>query len=132
MKLLVDTSALLALVLKNDQHHAAAAAFARANPSARFTWTDLCLAELATRLRARAGAAQAVAVVNDLLASRRYQLVLIDMELLRGALARMARLADQRLSLADCASFEIMERLDLDTTFTFDGDFRACGYEMLP
>jgi len=50
----------------------------------------------------------------------------------RGALDRMARFSDKRLSLTDCASFELMERLGLDSAFAFDLDFRDCGYRMVP
>ena len=85
-----------------------------------------------TCVRARADAARAVAVVNDLLRSRRYELVLLDTELLRGALDQMTRFADKRLSLADCEGFEIIGRLGLSGAFTFDRDFRDCGFRMLP
>ncbi len=41
----------------------------------------------------------------------------------------MQRRADKHLSLTDCASFEIMRR---STAFSFDRDFRDCGFEMVP
>ena len=132
MKLLADSSAILALVLSKDRNHVRAVAFVRDNPQTRFVVTELVLAEVATRMRARAGAERAVAVARSLLDSRRYELVLVDVEVLRGAIDRMARLADKRLSLTDCASFELMEGLGLDSAFTFDRDFRDCGYRMLP
>ena len=132
MKLLADTSALLALVLADDSHHQAATRFARKSPRVRYVLTDLILNEIVTRVRARADAARAVAFADDVLRSLRYDLVFVDSELLRGALAQMSRFADKRLSLTDCASFEILERLGLDGAFTFDRDFRDCGYRMLP
>ncbi len=132
MKLLADTSALLALVLADDSHHEAAKRFVRKNPQARFVMTELILSEVVTRVRARADAARAVAFADDVLRSRRYDGVFVDAELLRGALAQMRRLADKCLSLTDCASFELMERLGLDGAFTFDYDFRDCGYRMFP
>ena len=76
--------------------------------------TDLALAEVATRLSARAGAARAVGLVRDLLSSRRYEVVLLA------------------LSVPDCASFALMDALDLDTAFAFDTDFRDCGYHLVP
>ena len=60
MKVLVDTSALLALAFPDDRHHQAAVAFVRAHPQARLVLTELILAEVATRIRARAGAPRAV------------------------------------------------------------------------
>jgi predicted nucleic acid-binding protein len=132
VKLLADTSALLALVLADDNHHAAAEQFARNNLRARFVLTELILGEVVTRLRARAGAARAVAFAEDVLMSRRYDLVFADTELLRGALTQMNRFADKRLSLTDCASFQIIDRLGLDGAFTFDRDFRDCGYAVRP
>jgi uncharacterized protein len=132
VKLLADTSALLALVLADDSHHQAATRFARKSPQVRFVLTELILSEVVTRIRARADAARAVAFADDALRSRRYDLIFLDSELLRGALGQMKRFADKRLSLTDCASFEILERLALDGAFTFDRDFRDCGHRMLP
>lgn len=132
MKLLSDTSALLALLFPGDQHHRAAAAFARRSPKARFVMTELILAETVTRARALAGAQRAVGAADKFLASGRYELLFVDATLLRGALEKMSRFADKRLSLTDCTSFEVIDRLGLDGAFTFDRDFRDCGYRMLP
>ncbi|MEK7701974.1 MAG: PIN domain-containing protein [candidate division NC10 bacterium] len=131
-KLLADTSALLALAMRDDRNHEAAVEFVRRNPQARFVVTELIVSEVATRVRARAGAGQAAALARSLLESRRYELVFVDMELLRGAVERLARFSDKRLSLTDCASFELMDRLELTSAFTFDSDFRDCGYTMAP
>ena len=135
MKLLADTSALLALLLREDENHAAASRFARESSGgrgARLVMTDLIVAELATRLRARAGAARAVAVTREILLNPRCELYFLDSALLDGAIARMERYADKRLSLADCASFELIDHLGLDAAFTFDADFRACGFDTVP
>ena len=48
------------------------------------------------------------------------------------ALTRMEQFHDKRLSLTDCVSFELMDRFRLPAAFTFDRDFRDCGYRMLP
>ncbi len=132
MKCLADTSALLALLIADDRNHGRARTFLEQHSNARFVVTELVLGELVTRLRARAGAARAVAAARSLLASRRYELLFVDATILDGALALMERFADHRLSLTDCASFEVMERLSLSAAFGFDEDFRKCGYEMVP
>ena len=89
MKLLADTGALLAYLMKNDQHHRDAVAFVRHHPEARFVLTSLILSELVTRLRPRAGAARAAAAGRSLLESQRYSVVFVDAPLVRSALARM-------------------------------------------
>ena len=132
MKLLADTSALLALLWDDDARHPNAVDFRKRNPQARFVLTELILAELATRGRAKVGAKSAVDFTRDLLRSTRHDLILVDLELLEGALRRMERYGDKRVSLTDCASFELMERLGIDTAFTFDRDFRDCGFRMVP
>jgi len=132
LKLLADTSALLALLWDDDARHPNAVDFRKRNPQARFVLTELILAELATRGRVRVGAKSAVDFTRDLLRSTRHDLILVDLELLEGALRRMERYGDKRVSLTDCASFELMERLGIDTAFTFDRDFRDCGFRMVP
>jgi uncharacterized protein len=131
-KLLIDTGALLALAIRKDQHHRAAVEFLESAPQTRFVMTNLVLAEVATRLRARAGAAKAVGLVRDLLGSRRYEVVFVDRVLFEAALMKMEQYHDQAVSLPDCASFALMDALALDTAFTFDTDFRSCGYNMVP
>lgn len=132
MKLLADSSALLALFLADDRNHRAAARFVRATPRARFVLTEMILGEVATRLAARAGGPRAAEVARALLVSERYQVLFLDAELLGEAVSLLERFADKRLSLTDCASFALMERLGIAAAFTFDSDFRDCGYAMLP
>lgn len=132
MKMLVDTGALLAFHSKADQHHARAAAFLREHPETRFVLTDLILAELVTRLRARADAPRAAAAGRSYLASRRYEVLFVDAPLVTSGLARMEQFGDKGLSLTDCVSLEVMDRLGLTTAFAFDRDFRDCGYRMAP
>ena len=94
--------------------------------------TSLIVAELVTRLRARTGAAKAAAAGRSLLESRRYSVVFVDAPLLRSALARMEQVHDKPLSLTDCTSFELMDRLGRDGAFAFDRHFRDCGYRVVP
>ena len=132
MKLLADTGALLAFLLKNDQHHRDAVEFVRAHPNARFVLSSLILSEVVMRIRARADAGRATETGRKLLDSRRYSVVFVDAPLVRGGLDRMEQLADKRLSLTDCVSFELIDRLGLQGAFAFDRDFRDCGYQMVP
>ena len=132
MKLLADSSALLALYLADDRHHRAAVDFLQATPRARFVLSEMILGEVATRLAARAGARRGVEVARALLASRRYEVLFVDRELLNDATAFMEKHSDKRLSLTDCASMALMRRIGLEAAFTFDRDFRDCGFGMVP
>lgn len=132
MKLLADASGLLALLLPDDRNHRAAAEFLRAAPRARFLLSEMILGEVVTRLAARAGPRRAAEAARALLASRRYQVLFLDLELVAEAVAQLERFADKRLSLTDCASFVLMTRLGIDAAFTFDQDFRDCGFAMVP
>jgi predicted nucleic acid-binding protein len=132
LKLLADTSALIALVVESESNHRQALGFLKQNPHARFVVTELILAELVTRVRAIRGTAKAVEVGEDLLRSARHEFIFADVELIRGAIARLAKFSDKKLSLTDCVSFELMEKLGLTAAFTFDRDFRDCGFEMMP
>jgi len=38
----------------------------------------------------------------------------------------------QKIDLTDCLSFSIMERMNIDTAFTFDSDFQTYGFKVLP
>jgi predicted nucleic acid-binding protein len=131
VKLLLDTSAMLALVWQKDRNHQAARKYVRDNPGARWVVSDLLVAEVATRVRARESAAQAVRVTSSIV-ERMADVVYGDRDLLRAALETMGKFADKRLSLADCLSFVLIEHLALDGAFTFDRDFHECGFESHP
>jgi predicted nucleic acid-binding protein len=126
-KLFADTSALLALALRDDAPHAAAARFVRENSRMRFV-----LSEMVTRLRARADAGLAAAAARRLLASTRYEIVFADPSLIEAGLEELERFADKQLSLTDAVAFVLIDRLSLDGAFTFDRDFRDCGYPTVP
>ena len=131
MKLLADTSALLALVLRSDRNHDLAVRFLRRNQGTRFVVTDLILSEVVTRLRARADGRAAAALGRDLLRSRRYELVFVDADLADGALDRLEQFADKRLSFTDCVSFAVMRQRQLTDALTADRHFEQAGFRIL-
>jgi predicted nucleic acid-binding protein len=132
MKLLADTGALIALFNPRDDLHQRARRFARRAAGTRFVLTELIVSETVTRLRARTDAARAADVGAALLASQRYEVLFTDPELLDAGLANLRRFEDKRLSLPDAVSFAVIESLALDGAFTFDSDFRECGFTVYP
>ena len=132
MKLLADTGALLALFNPRDALHQRARKFAREAAGTRFVLTELILSETVTRLRARTDAAHAADIGAALLSSRRYEVLFVDQPLVEAGLVDLRRFADKRLSLVDAVSFAVIRTLALNGSFTFDRDFRDCGFDVYP
>jgi predicted nucleic acid-binding protein len=132
VKLLADTGALLALFNPRDALHDRAKRFTRKADGTRFVLTELILSETVTRLRSRTDAAHAADVGLALLNSRRYEVLFVDAGLVEAGLADLRRFSDKRLSLVDCVSFAVIRTLALDGSFTFDRDFRDCGFTVYP
>jgi len=132
VKLLADSGALIALFNRRDDRHLEARRFVTRRTDARFVTTELVVSEVVTRLRARLDAAEAADIGEALMRSRRYEVLFVDAPLLEAGLAHLRRFDAKRLSLADVVSFGVIDALGLDGAFTFDRDFRDCGYAMYP
>lgn len=130
----VDTSALLALASSRDQYHARAVAVAdrfRAR-GGRWIATTLVLAELHGHLLKRVGPAAARRVLDALLGDPIFVWHDASAELVRGAMdGWLTRFGDQRFSLTDAVTFELMRREKVRHAFAFDRDFVTVGYELL-
>ena len=131
---LIDTSALLALVHRRDQFHRQAVSVARkfAQQGGHWLGSTLVLAEFHGHLLQRRGPADARRAVADLLADRRHEWVEVNAGLMESALHRwLDQYHDQRFSLTDAVSFEIMRRERLEAAFAFDQDFVTAGFKLL-
>ena len=131
---LIDTSALLALAHPRDQYHARSVRLAKRHlkDGGRFVGTVLVLGELQAHLLYLAGPTRARTVVADLLQDPLYTWTSVNSELLASALTRwLDRFADQKFSLIDAVSFEVMRREKIGTAFAFDRHFRTAGFELL-
>lgn len=127
----VDTSALYALVDRDDpSHQEAAKIWDGLGPSETLLLTtNYVVLECFALLQRRFGM-QAVRRVHDDL------LPLLDIEWVEPddhcAAVDAVLAADRRdLSLVDCTSFHVMRRLEIRRVFAFDDDFERQGFELL-
>lgn len=131
---LVDTSALLAVANLRDQYHRVAVVAARRCLAAggRFLGSTLVLAELHGHLLHRRGPAAARTVLTALLEDPAYAWAEVSGELVAAAVSGwLERFGDQRFSLTDAVSFELMRSRRITKAFAYDEDFRRAGFELL-
>ncbi len=128
-RVLVDTSAVFALVDSSDHWHAAAKAGldslkkARAEP----LLTNFIVAECHALLLARLGAPLARKwLIGNVWPVRR---VTIDDEAV--AMSIISKYTDKTFSYADATSFAAMERLGIRKAFAFDPHFRQYGFQVV-
>jgi predicted nucleic acid-binding protein len=130
---LTDTSALLAIANPRDQYHTGALAIVRRHVAAggRFLGSTLVLGELHGHLLHRRGPAAARRVLAALLDDPVYEWVEVSAALVRAATsAWLERYADQRFSLTDAVSFELMRARKISVAFAYDDDFRTAGFQL--
>ncbi|HXT16267.1 MAG TPA: PIN domain-containing protein [Gemmatimonadaceae bacterium] len=134
MRVLVDTSALLALANPRDQWHSRAIRTQRANARSgvRYAGTMLVLAELHAHLLYLRGGDDARRAVTALLDDPVYEWLPVDSALVGEAIGRwLRRFVDQRFSLTDAVSFELMRRERIKQAFAFDRHFETAGFTLL-
>jgi uncharacterized protein len=129
-----DTGALLALASTRDQYHAKArrTAEALAQAGTRLVGHTLVLGELHGHLLRHTSPAAARQLVSGLLRDPLFSWMEVTPELIAGAISNwLDRYEDQRFSLTDALSFEIMRQERITHAFAFDKDFTTAGFVLL-
>ena len=132
MSVFVDTSAFLAVLDADDVHHL----------QAKEVWRDLIaleetpvcsnyvLVESFALIQSRLGMTAVDVLQNDMLPVVKVEWVV---EATHGAaVSALITSGRRRLSLVDCASFELMRQLGIRRAFTLDRHFAEQGFECLP
>lgn len=130
-QIFVDTGAWYALVDKNDPEHAKAKDFLRENKFP-FITTNFIFDETVTLIRMRLGWNIAKNFGQRLKESSFVTLVIIKNEDEERAWEIFLKFRDKDFSYTDCTSFAILERLKLDTVFTFDRHFYSMKFQVVP
>jgi predicted nucleic acid-binding protein len=128
-RVLVDTSAVFALVDRSDDNHAAARTVLaglqkqRAEP----LLTNFIVAESHALLLARLGST----IARAWLLGNAWSIERVSEEDEARARAIIARYDDKTYSYTDATSFAVMERRGLKLAFAFDPHFRQHGFQLI-
>lgn len=125
MKVLIDSSAIAALILRNDQHHLAAVQTLRyfTKEGAQLILTNFIVAETYNLIAARAYPAKA----REWLLTNNWPVERVSELDEKEALRILKKYSDKDFSYTDATSFALMKRLSFDLVFTYDRHFSQYG-----
>lgn len=130
MSVFVDTSALLALLDRDEANHETAAAiWTRLVLEERFVSTSYVLVETYALVQRRLGLDAVRTFTADFVPLIDVDWVGADVH--AAAVSALLVAARRDLSLVDCVSFESMRRRDVRRVFAFDDDFGRQGFEVV-
>ena len=132
MTLYVDTSALLALIHRDDAHHRAVVETVTrlVAEGHRFVTTSYALVETGALVKRRLGR-DAFRSLGEAV-RRGMDVVWVDEALHDLAWAEAAQAGERGPSLVDCAGFQVMRSLGIDTALALDAHFRRAGFAVRP
>lgn len=120
--ILVDSSALIALVTKSDQWHTLATRYLLGYPPRRWVILSTVLAETLTWLRARGKSASALSLGEQLRSECHYFVLTVEDD--RATWEAFCRYRDKAWSYTDCSLLAMSQRLGLSVIVSFDEDIR--------
>ena len=129
----VDTSALYALIDRNDSRHSAARDVVAALINARrhLVTTDYVVTETVNLANARRGALVGLRILDLFEQSAGIRMEWIGPDRFAATKAFFRKYSDQGFSFTDCSSFTIMRELRVTAALTTDRHFKAAGFQVL-
>lgn len=128
----VDTSAFLAILSIDDQHHSHAELCLRGlrEENQTLSANNYVIIESIALIQKRLGLDKVRDFQNMILPL--IQIEWVDEEQHKIAIERVLSANRRHLSLVDCSAFETMRRQGIETVFTFDSHFREEGFTVIP
>ena len=131
----LDTSGWFAALNPKEAKHGPALAAYRQwiEGGDQLVTTNLVVAEMQILLMRFRGADEGLRFIDSLHQDPTHDVVFVDRELERTAVDRWLRkFRDQRLSLADAVSFEVMRSRRIEQVLALDEHFELAGFELVP
>ena len=131
----VDSSGwLAALSSREAQHREALEAYLRlADGGGPLVTTNLVVAETHALWSKAKGPSEGLRFLDSVHSDPVQEVVFVDRDLEARAIDRWLRsFRDQRFSLCDAVSFELMRQEGIRAALTLDKDFAVAGFEMVP
>ncbi len=131
----LDTSGWFAAISPREARHKPALATYRRwiDAGARLLTTNLIVAEMHVLLCRARGTAEGLRFLDSLYQDPTHTVLFVDRDLERAAIDRwLRRFQDQRLSLTDAVSFEVMRQQEVRQALALDVNFALAGYELKP
>lgn len=126
----VDTSFVVALVNKNDQHHNQAIELASRFDKRPLVTTDAILREVGNAL-ARSFKTEPIQIIEYFIAADEIQIIHLSADLFRRAFELYRSHSDKAWGLVDCISFVVMRELNVTEALTADRHFEQAGLTAL-
>lgn len=132
MSVFVDTSAFFAVLDAGDANHKAAAGrwSGILDSSERLVTSNYVVLEVSTLFQHRIGMKALRAFHEDVMPAIR--VLWVTEQIHNAALGALSAAGRRRLSLTDCASFEIMRVNSIRAAFAFDRHFAESGFKVIP
>ena len=131
----LDTSGWFAALSPKEAKHRPALAAYRAfiEQGTRLVTTNLVVAEMQILLTRFRGAPEGLRFLDSLYQDPTHHVVFVDRNLERSAVdSWLRKYRDQRLSLADAVSFEVMRTHQIRQALALDVHFELAGFTLVP